>query len=69
MSDTEQRLYRVACLGQLWEMASKHAQQRLKILGFFANHGAAATSDAFNVSRRTLYRWKQCAKPTATRQP
>ncbi len=28
--------YRVAALGQLWEMTSKHAQQRLKILGFFS---------------------------------
>ncbi|WP_423907181.1 helix-turn-helix domain-containing protein [Candidatus Spongiihabitans sp.] len=50
-------------------MTSKHAQQRLKILGFFADHSAAAACDAFDVSRRTLYRWKQCAKPAATRQP
>ncbi|WP_423910159.1 helix-turn-helix domain-containing protein [Candidatus Spongiihabitans sp.] len=50
-------------------MTSKHAQQRLKILGFFADHGAAATCDAFKVSRRTLYRWKQCAKPTTPRPP
>ena len=63
MSDTEQRLCRIACLGQLWERTSKHAQERLKILGFFADYGAAATSDAFDVSRRTLYRWKQCARP------
>ena len=58
-SDTEQRLCRIACLGHLWERTSKHAQQRLKILGFFADYGAAATSDAFDVSRRTRYRWKQ----------
>ncbi len=68
-SDTEQRLCRIACLGQLWEMTSKHAQERLKILGFFADHGVAATNGAFDVSRRTLYRWKQCAKPAKTAQP
>ncbi|WP_423910726.1 helix-turn-helix domain-containing protein [Candidatus Spongiihabitans sp.] len=50
-------------------MTSKYAQERLKILGFFADHGAAATSDAFDVSRRTLYRWKQCAKSAAPRPP
>ncbi|WP_423907799.1 helix-turn-helix domain-containing protein [Candidatus Spongiihabitans sp.] len=50
-------------------MTSKHAQERLKILGCFSDYGAAATCDAFNVSRRTLYRWKQCAKLAATRQP
>ena len=54
--------YRAACLGHLWEMTSKHAQQRLNILGFFAEHGAAATCDAFDVSRRTLYRWKQALR-------
>ncbi|WP_423906527.1 hypothetical protein [Candidatus Spongiihabitans sp.] len=50
-------------------MTSKHAQERLKILGFFADHGVAATNGAFDVSRRTLYRWKQCAKPAKTAQP
>ncbi|WP_424947896.1 helix-turn-helix domain-containing protein [Candidatus Spongiihabitans sp.] len=40
-------------------MTSKNAQERLKILGFFADHGEAATGDAFGLSRRTLYRWKQ----------
>ncbi|WP_423909593.1 hypothetical protein [Candidatus Spongiihabitans sp.] len=34
-----------------------------------ADYGAAATSDAFDVSRTTRYRWKQCAKPAATRPP
>ena len=42
ISDTEQRLCRIACLGQLWEMTSKHAQERLKILGLFNQHGTAA---------------------------
>ena len=50
--------YRIAHLGHLWEMTPKDAQQRLKVLEFFAKHGAQATVDAFGVSRRTLYRWK-----------
>lgn len=50
--------YRIAALGHLWEMTPKDAQNRLKILTFFSKHGMAATLDAFDVSRRTLYRWK-----------
>ncbi|EGQ61807.1 hypothetical protein GGI1_09018, partial [Acidithiobacillus sp. GGI-221] len=38
------------------------AQERLKILRFFARYGLAATVDAFGVSRRTLYRWKAASK-------
>ena len=50
--------YRVAALGHLWEMTPKDALNRLKILIFFDKHGLTATLDAFDVSRRTLYRWK-----------
>ena len=41
------------------EHDSNDAQHRLQILEFWATHGAAATHDAYQVSRRTLYRWKQ----------
>ena len=51
--------YRVAHLGHLWEMTPKDAQQRLRILHFWERHGLAATIDAFGVSKRTLYRWRQ----------
>ena len=54
--------YRVARLGHRWEMTRKDAQERLKILRFFAKHGLAATRDAFGVSRRTRYRWKAALK-------
>ena len=43
--------YRVARLGHGWEMTRKDAQERLKILRFFAKHGLAATRDAFGVNR------------------
>jgi hypothetical protein len=39
-------------------MTSKDATHRLKILAFFEKHGLSATLDAFDVSRRTLYRWR-----------
>lgn len=31
----------------------------MKILGFWETHGAVAAKDAFGVSRRTLFRWKE----------
>ena len=54
--------YRVAHWGHLWEMTPKDAQERLKILRFWERHGLQATRDAFGVSRRTLYRWKQALR-------
>ena len=40
-------------------MISQHAQQRARILTFWHNHGLLATTEAFGVSRRTLYRWQR----------
>ena len=51
--------YRVAHLGHVWGMTSKHAQHRLAILAFSDRHGKIAASEAFQVSIRTLYRWCQ----------
>ena len=51
--------YRLAQFGHRWEMTPNDAQHRLTILQFFARYGQAATGEAFGVSRRTLYRWKQ----------
>ena len=42
-----------------WGMISEQACQRLKILAFWERHGLAAARDAFGVSRRTLYGWRQ----------
>ncbi len=36
----------------------KEAERRVKILGFWHEHGEEAAGDAFGVSRRTLYRWQ-----------
>lgn len=50
--------YRVADYALRWGMLNDNAQTRLKILLFFETHGLVATQDAFQVSRRTLYRWR-----------
>jgi putative transposase len=36
----------------------QEVERRVKILGFWSEHGEKATKDAFGVSRRTLYRWQ-----------
>src|ERR1043166_2786165 len=33
------------------------AERRVRILSFWKEHGDKTTKDAFDVSRRTLYRW------------
>ena len=49
----------------LWEqmirfryMITEQAKQRCRILAFWERHGNLATKEAFDVSRRTLYRWQ-----------
>lgn len=49
-------------------MLNDTAHTRLKILTFFDTHGLSATQDAFQVSRRTLYRWR-ATRETAGRNP
>src|SRR3989344_3442986 len=51
-------LYRLGAYALRWGMPNPKAQDRLKILRFFEKHGLHATTDAYDVSRRTLYRWK-----------
>lgn len=36
----------------------QEVDRRVKILGFWKEHGTKATRDAFGVSRRTLFRWQ-----------
>ena len=50
--------YRVADYALRWGMIGPDAQRRLDILGFWRRHGLAAASEAFKVSRRTLYLWR-----------
>lgn len=40
-------------------MISDKAKERARILVFWDKHGLEATIEAFKVSRRTLYRWKE----------
>jgi hypothetical protein len=39
-------------------MIAPDAQRRLEIFGFWRRHGLAATCEAFQLSRRTLYLWR-----------
>ena len=61
--------YRIAHMGHLSEMTPKAAQERLKILHFCQRHGMAATPDAFEVSRRTVYRWQAASQNPAALTP
>jgi transposase InsO family protein len=40
-------------------MISEIAKERLKILSFFEKHGLEATTEAFNISRATIFRWQK----------
>src|ERR1035437_2448286 len=36
----------------------QEVERRVKILGFWSEHGTKAAGDAFGVSERTLFRWQ-----------
>lgn len=40
----------------------EEVRRRVKILGFWQEHGEKAAKDAFDVSRRTLFRWQYSLK-------
>ena len=40
-------------------MVTQQAKQRAEILAFWVKHGLTATTEAFGVSRRTLFRWQK----------
>ena len=46
----------------LFDMDNKEANDRYKIIQFYDKYGIEATIEAFNVSRRTIYRWKSKLK-------
>ena len=50
---------RVTDYAQSFLAMSVEAARRLKVLKFWNEHGLLATVDAFEVSRRTLYRWRR----------
>jgi len=41
------------------DMITPQAEERARILTFWKKHGDAATKEAFNVSRPTLFRWQK----------
>src|SRR3989304_2644095 len=51
-------LYRLGAYALRWGMPNPKPQARPKTLRFFEKPGLHATTDAYDVSRRTLYRWK-----------
>ena len=56
-------LRRIARQGRIWgEEMSRSNQEQRKILAFARRHGDAAASDAYEVSRRTLRRWRKLAR-------
>ena len=50
--------YRLADYALRWGMITPDAQRRLELLGFWKRHGGAATCEAFQLSRRTLFLWR-----------
>ncbi|MCV6599360.1 MAG: integrase core domain-containing protein [Alphaproteobacteria bacterium] len=46
----------------LFDMDNKEANDRYKIIQFYDKYGLEATIEAFNISRRTIYRWKSKLK-------
>lgn len=49
-------------VSDLWEMTTKEAKERYRVIEFFDKYGLEATKEAFGVSRRTIYRWKASLK-------
>ena len=43
-------------------MRTNTANERIRILEFYEKHGLQATLDAFNISKRSLYRYKKIYK-------
>lgn len=41
------------------DMITRTAEERARILAFWRKHGDAATKEAFNISRPTLFRWQK----------
>ena len=56
-------LHRIARQGRIWgEEMSRSNQEQRKILAFARRHGDAAAGDAYEVSGRTLRRWRKLAR-------
>lgn len=45
-------------------MITEQAKERCRILAFWEKYGDLATTEAFGVSRRTLFRWQQALQQT-----
>jgi transposase InsO family protein len=43
-------------------MVSEKAKERTRVLAFWERHGLEATMEAFQVSRRTIFRWREKLK-------
>ena len=54
---------------EIWErvirfryMITEEAKERCRILAFWDRHGTSATKEAFQISRRTLFRWQKALR-------
>lgn len=47
----------------------EEVRRRVKILGFWSEHGVRAAKDAFGVSRRTLFRWSKMLRESHGKLP
>ena len=45
-------------------MITEQAKERCRVLAFWERHGTEATKEAFQVSRRTLFRWQRALEKT-----
>lgn len=43
-------------------MITEQAKKRVRILAFWEKHGSEATTEAFGISRRTLFRWQKALR-------
>lgn len=48
-----------------YEMRTNEANERYRILQFFEKYGVEATLEAFEISKRTLYRWQATLRDSA----
>ena len=54
---TMERLIRASMFSK-----SEEAQFRLKVVDFSLKYGVETATDAFGVSRATIFRWRRCLK-------
>ena len=60
--------YRATAYAMKHSLMPEIAKLRMKALNFWDKHGIRAAADAFGVSTRTLYWWRQLLAPVVLRR-